>query len=418
MTTEEKAKAYDEAMNKIKPLYEQAKRDGNPIWSTYEYLIPELRESESEDERIRKHLIEIVEIYWGKTNEPGKAADLAWLEKQKEQEEQKPKLYWHKIKAYEKLPCKAYIYKQAFEQENNFFGKATIPGFMAPNIPCGIGCDTWYLPVDDIKNLPKEGEDEQKPYEEHDCPKGNPLQEQLNADARKAEDQLIGFIHDLISKLSWRKDWTISKEECLRRLNDYCPQKPAEWNEVELEFRGEKVKVRRPFFRDDKGRGYSTTEQDEDVAWYALRAWCEKKGVSLYDLYPRTEWSDEDKHYLNSVINLVHATTVGGSCIGDRIVNWIKSLPGRFNLQPKQEWSEAEEETLNGVIDSLRRYKFQAPNEVVDKQILWLKSLRPSWKPSEEQMKALLNAEGYLREGDQFDSAKSIAQLYEQLKKL
>lgn len=40
------------------------------------------------------------------------------------------------------------------------------------------------------------------------------------------------------------------------------------------------------------------------------------------------------------------------------------------------------------------------------------------WNPTEEQLKALLNAEGYLREGDQFDSAKSIAQLYEQLKKL
>ena len=48
MTTEEKARAYDEAVNKIKPLYEQAKRDGNPIWSTYEYLIPELRESEEQ----------------------------------------------------------------------------------------------------------------------------------------------------------------------------------------------------------------------------------------------------------------------------------------------------------------------------------------------------------------------------------
>lgn len=34
------------------------------------------------------------------------------------------------------------------------------------------------------------------------------------------------------------------------------------------------------------------------------------------------------------------------------------------------------------------------------------------------QMKALLNAEGYLREGDQFDSAKSIAELYEHLKKM
>ena len=46
MTQEEKAKAYDEALEKIRPLYEQAKKDGNPIWSTYEYLVPELHEEE------------------------------------------------------------------------------------------------------------------------------------------------------------------------------------------------------------------------------------------------------------------------------------------------------------------------------------------------------------------------------------
>lgn len=75
-----------------------------------------------------------------------------------EQKEQKPKPYWHKIKAYEQLPCKAYIYKFAYEQENNFHGKATIKGYLVPNDPVKIGCDTWYLPVEDIKNLPKEDE--------------------------------------------------------------------------------------------------------------------------------------------------------------------------------------------------------------------------------------------------------------------
>jgi len=349
----------EDAINKIKEAVKQFKyampRLGKETEEALTFIVPEL--AESEDERVRKHLIEIVETYWGKTNEPGKAADLAWLEKQKESDgawteeddakvkamceegelkpserewlkklknrivkkEQKSKLYWHKIKAYEKLPCKAYIYRQAFEQENNFFGKATIPGFMAPNIPCRIGCDTWYLPVDDIKNLPKEGEDEQKPAEEHDCLKDNPLQEQLNADARKAEDQLIGFIHELISKLSWRKDWTISKEECLRRLNDYCPQ-------------------------------------------------------------PKHEWSEEDEKKITFLERLI-----------------------RYNVPEGQYgWADGHR---GGFITKLEA-------------IAMLKSLRPSWKPSEEQMKALLNAEGYLREGDQFDSAKSIAQLYEQLKKL
>lgn len=79
----------------------------------------------------------------------------------------------------------------------------------------------------------------------------------------------------------------VTKAECIAYLEKQKEQKPEGWSEVELEFRGEKVKVKRPFFYDDKGRGYSTTKQDDDVAWYALRAWCEKKGVSLYDLIRR-----------------------------------------------------------------------------------------------------------------------------------
>lgn len=54
----------------------------------------------------------------------------------------------------------------------------------------------------------------------------------------------------------------------------------------------------------------------------------------------------------------------------------------------------------------------------VDKVKSWLKSLRPSWKPSEEQMKTLLNIEGDLRAFQYNDKAKIIAELYEQLKRL
>lgn len=58
MTTEGKAKAYDEALIKIRPLYERAKKEDCPIWSTYEYIFPEL--AESEDERIKNLLFCIV----------------------------------------------------------------------------------------------------------------------------------------------------------------------------------------------------------------------------------------------------------------------------------------------------------------------------------------------------------------------
>lgn len=83
-TIEEKAKAYDEARERAKKaIIDCGDNEGRKrmIYGIFPEMIPE-----SEDERIRKHLIAIVELYWGKTNDPDKAKDLAYLEKQ----EQKP----------------------------------------------------------------------------------------------------------------------------------------------------------------------------------------------------------------------------------------------------------------------------------------------------------------------------------------
>lgn len=236
------------------------------------------------------------------------------------------------------------------------------------------------------------------------------------------DDHIIGFVYDLLNEIEWKDNWAMSKEECLRLLSNYIPQKSAEkqdysdltdlerailrgflaagmenvpvtiiketakeclaqmkpaewseedkknlkqcieivggwevdydyanshysnwlkslperfnlplkeeWSEVELEFRGEKVKVKRPFFRDDKGRGYSTTEQDEEVAWNALRAWCEKKGISLYDLYPKVEWSEEDEKMRNLIIETLddnsHYFPFKETKM--KMIDWFKSL--------------------------------------------------------------------------------------------
>lgn len=74
---------YEEALEKARVEYEKARKQGYTwLMDLLEGMFPELKESE--DERIRRHLIDIVETYWGTTNDPGKAADLAWLEKQKE----------------------------------------------------------------------------------------------------------------------------------------------------------------------------------------------------------------------------------------------------------------------------------------------------------------------------------------------
>jgi len=125
----------------------------------------------------------------------------------------------------------------------------------------------------------------------------------------------------------------------------------------------------------------------------------------------------------------------------DEILSWLKSLPERFNLQPKQEWSEdivrkavkevgltqhqidwfktnvfppkkewndEDEHRRDGIIQWLHEYqkefnpKYDSLSiESIESLIDWLKSLRPSWKPTEEQMGALDYAYGELfKRGD------------------
>ena len=74
-----------EAIEIVQKNYPHVGTSGSEFETALRELVPELKESE--DERIRKHLIEIVETYWGKTNDPGKAADLSYLERQKDERE-------------------------------------------------------------------------------------------------------------------------------------------------------------------------------------------------------------------------------------------------------------------------------------------------------------------------------------------
>jgi hypothetical protein len=83
MTQEDKAKAYDEAIIKAKALYGQPLVDNTLL----ETILPELKVSE--DERIRKALIEMVhdttgDELWIDYNVHKEEA-IAWLEKQGEQ---------------------------------------------------------------------------------------------------------------------------------------------------------------------------------------------------------------------------------------------------------------------------------------------------------------------------------------------
>lgn len=81
MTQKEKAKAYDEAVQKVKDYYDGKTKMYSDINKALELIFPELQESE--DERTRKEIIDF--IYDNETEETSNAFKwIAWLEKQGE----------------------------------------------------------------------------------------------------------------------------------------------------------------------------------------------------------------------------------------------------------------------------------------------------------------------------------------------
>ena len=133
---------------------------------------------------------------------------------------------------------------------------------------------------------------------------------------------------------------------------------------------------------------------------------------------PKQEWSEEDERILKGIIGKIdHNQTYGVSKVG--MLSFLQSL----RPQPKQEWSEEDEKMLVGIIErgsaQIPPYEPALRGEQMEWLMNRLKSLRPvskeslqSWKPTEEQMKALQNAIALTA------CDKELVRLYNQLKKL
>lgn len=107
MTQEEKAKAYDKALEKAKYLHEAAANGGYEIEvKTFECLFPELKE----DERIRKAIIEFFESEDDNTTYSlvSKKDILAWLEKQADKDKLIKELGKYKVKYTQELLSQYY----------------------------------------------------------------------------------------------------------------------------------------------------------------------------------------------------------------------------------------------------------------------------------------------------------------------
>jgi hypothetical protein len=131
--------------------------------------------------------------------------------------------------------------------------------------------------------------------------------------------------------------------------------------------------------------------------------------------------------YDNRPCYLVSGDYVGKGADGEpliRNISIIKRLENyRIKEQKPTEWSEEDEETLDYIIAYIEKDKskdkiYTKKTEVLGGMVTWLKSLkdRYTWKPSDEQMKALKHASNDCSIA--FADMKILATLYEQLKAL
>lgn len=134
------------------------------------------------------------------------------------------------------------------------------------------------------------------------------------------------------------------------------------------------------------------------------------------------EWSEEDEEYLEYVIGMVEWYIIARDEPKRRKVKeWLKSLKERVQPQPRQEWSEEDNHLFQIIIDILDKEEHKGHLSHTDliACVKKLKSLRPQsqWKPSTEQIKGIECAIKTLRHqlnvGD-----KRLNSLYDDLKKL
>ena len=102
-------------------------------------------------------------------------------------------------------------------------------------------------------------------------------------------------------------------------------------------------------------------------------------------------------------------------------VKLVLNNPEKYGLQKPVEWSEEDEEMLNSIIMVVCGIGVQPSNGLREKQVRFLKSHLPSWKPSEEQMNVLsivIDEYYHACTKGSDDKSKTLKTLFEQLKKL
>ena len=321
-----------------------------------------LTKTESEDERIRKAIIEYFEscnikhLDW-----------IDWLEKQNKEDSSIQQAYELGYTEGKRIERKKWIEKpkkmeKIIEEE---FNKVVCPN------------DTW--------------SEEDEDYYDAIIAKL-----EVTQDDTALTDNQMEFLKSLKDKVHSKQEW---KQENTGDLTD---------------FENAMMCVGNSFFGQYAGLDPNDTNAIKEQA------------NLLLELVPNKEWSEEDENTIKVLMNIIRKSEMIDSNIytdslKEKLYDWLISL----RPQPKQEWSGEDKEHVESILERLegmceKGATFTTTRFAVSQDIDWLKSLKDrvhpqnQWKPSEEQMSQLKwlahqNADNMI--------GKELITLYEDLKK-
>lgn len=145
----------------------------------------------------------------------------------------------------------------------------------------------------------------------------------------------------------------------------------------------------------------ATEENPYDFAMSQQEKQKEQKYIGL---------SETDKFFLEGVANVLVDNEYKDAA------KRLRDLSESLYLQPKAGWSEEDERLMKTSISFLKDFADTGWENAVE-CIDWLKYLRPSWKPTYEQMEALRKAVNKLADTEVADSVR-LSIMYDHLKEL